>query len=68
LSEGEEVRVLESTALESAFCFFRGTVEVDDRRSSFDLNKRERRSAMVTVSRMIGIKRKRKEEGCATSW
>lgn len=58
LSEGEEVRVLESTALESAFCFFRGTVEVDDRRSSFDLNRRERRSGMVTVSLVWELKEK----------
>src|SRR5699024_3229682 len=68
LSEGEEFRVLVSTALESAFCSFRGTVEVDDRRSSFDLNRRERRSGMVTVSLVWELKGKRKEEGCVTSW
>lgn len=60
-SEGDEVR-LGSTALLPAFLLSGDTAEVEDRRSSFDLNRRERRSGMMgeergereEIRRMIG--------------
>lgn len=45
-SEGDEVR-LGSTALLPAFLLSGDTAEVEDRRSSLDLNRRERRSGMM---------------------
>ena len=45
-SEGDEVR-LGSTALLPAFLLSGDTAEVEDRRSSLDLNSRERRSGIV---------------------
>lgn len=45
-SEGDEVR-LGSTALLLAFLLSGDTAEVEDRRSSLDLNSRERRSGMM---------------------
>lgn len=49
-SEGDEVR-LGSTALLPGFLLSGDTAEVEDRRSSFDLNRRERRSGMVGEGR-----------------